>query len=80
MVASSSKKAWWLDAEVSNPLLVVVHDAEAILLEDPLILLFVFLQRVLKDEKYNERFHDVFSVRVCVNACIPVSPALTSVS
>lgn len=43
MVASSPEEARRLDAEVSDPLLVVVHDAEAVLLEEFLILLFDFL-------------------------------------
>lgn len=44
MITSSSEEARRLNAEVSNPLLVVIHDAETILLEDSLILLFDFLQ------------------------------------
>lgn len=48
MVTSSSEEAWRLDAEISNPLLVVVHDAETIFLEDPLILLFDFLKSVFR--------------------------------
>lgn len=44
MVPSSSEKARRLDAEISDPLLVVVHDTETILLKEPLIFLFDFLQ------------------------------------
>lgn len=50
MVTPSSKEARWLDAEVSNSLFVVVHDAETILLDQSLILLFDFLHRVQKCE------------------------------
>lgn len=44
VVAAATEQAWRLDAEVGNALLVVVHDAEAILLQGPLVLLFDFLQ------------------------------------
>lgn len=46
MVPPSSEKARRLDAEISDPLLVVVHDAETILLKEPFIFLFDFLQDV----------------------------------
>lgn len=82
MIASSSEEAWGFDAEVSDPLLVVVHDAETVLLEDSLILFFDFLQcSVQKYENAMRRFYDVFRVgRVCMNAGLPVFPLLTSVS
>lgn len=48
MVASSSEEPRGLDAEVSDPLLVVVHDAEAILLEGSLVLLLDFLQKCIQ--------------------------------
>ena len=44
VVTSATEQTWGLDAEVSYPLLVVVHDAKAILLEETLILPFDFLQ------------------------------------
>lgn len=43
MVASASEQSRRLDAEVSDSLLVVVHDAEAVLLDEPLVLLLDFL-------------------------------------
>jgi len=43
VVPAAAEEAGGLDAEVADPLLVVVHDAEAVLLQDPLILLFDFL-------------------------------------
>lgn len=45
MVTPTSEEAGRLDAEVPDPLLVIVHDAETVLLQDSLILLFDFLQR-----------------------------------
>lgn len=45
MVTPTSEEAGWLDAEVPDPLLVIVHYAETILLQDSLVLLFDFLQR-----------------------------------
>lgn len=45
MVAPSSEEPGGLDAEVPDPLLVVVHDAEAKLLEDPLVLLLDSLRK-----------------------------------
>lgn len=48
MIASSSEEPGRLDAEVPDPLLVVVHDAEPILLEDSLVLLLDFLQQRIK--------------------------------
>lgn len=48
MVASSSEEPGGLDAEVPDPLLVVVHDAKAKLLEDSLILLLDFLHKGIK--------------------------------
>lgn len=82
MIASSSEEAWGLDAEVSDPLLVAVHDAETVLLEDSLILFFDFLQcSVQKYENAMRRFYGVFRVGiVCTNADLPVFPLLTSVS
>lgn len=80
MITTSSEEARWLNAEVSDPLFVVVHDAEAILLEDSLILFFDFLQMYNKNEN-TMRSQDVFRAeKVCMNAGLPVSPPLTSVS
>lgn len=45
MIAPSSEEPRGLDAEVPDPLLVVVHDAKAVLLEDSLVLLLDFLQK-----------------------------------
>lgn len=44
MIAASPEEPRRLDAEVPDPLLVVVHDAEPVLLEGSLVLLFDFLQ------------------------------------
>ena len=43
VVPAAPEEAGGLDAEVSDALLVVVHEAEAVLLQDPLVLLFDFL-------------------------------------
>lgn len=48
MIASSPEEPGGLDAEVPDPLFVVVHDAKPILLEDSLVLLFDFLQKCIK--------------------------------
>lgn len=48
MIASSSEEPGGLDAEVPDPLLMVVHDAKPILLEDSLVLLLDFLQKFIK--------------------------------
>lgn len=48
MIASSSEESRRLDSEVPDSLLVVVHDAEPILLEDSLIVLFNFLQKWIR--------------------------------
>lgn len=50
MVTSSSEETRWLNAEVPNSFLVVVHDAETVLLDKSLILLFHFLNSVKKCE------------------------------
>ncbi len=44
MVTSATEQAWRLNTEVSNALFVIVHDTEAILLQNALILLFNFLE------------------------------------
>lgn len=44
VVSAAAEEAGGLDAEVGDALLVVVHEAEAVLLQDPLVLLFDFLQ------------------------------------
>lgn len=46
MVSTAAEQPWGLNAEVSNTLPVVVHDAEAVLLQEALILLLYFLQSV----------------------------------
>lgn len=50
MVATTTEQAGRLDAEVGDALLVVVHDAEAVLLQGPLVLLFDFLQAERRGE------------------------------
>lgn len=44
MVTSASEESGGLDAEVADALAVVVHQTEAVLLQDALILLFDFLK------------------------------------
>lgn len=82
MITSSPEEARRLNAEVSDPLLVVVHDAEAILLEDSLILLFDFLHSYFRTEycENNDKFCSVRVGKVHNDAGLPVSPLLTSVS
>lgn len=58
MVSTATEQAGGLDAEVSYTLLVVVHDAEAILLQDAFILLFYFLQKIRVFECYFLTFHN----------------------
>lgn len=48
MVSSAAEQAGRLDAEVCDALFVVVHDAEAILLQKPLVFFFYFLRRKVK--------------------------------
>ena len=43
VVAAATEEAGGLNAKVSDALLVVVHEAEAVLLQDALVLLFDFL-------------------------------------
>jgi len=43
VVPAAAEEAGGLDAEVGHALLVVVHEAEAVLLQHPLVLLFDFL-------------------------------------
>ena len=45
VVPATAEQARRLDAEVGDALAVVVHDAEAVLLQDALVLLFDFLHR-----------------------------------
>lgn len=45
VVSTTTEQSRGLDAKVSNTFPVVVHNAEAILLQDALILLFYFLQK-----------------------------------
>ncbi len=45
MVSTAAKQARRLNAEVSNTFPVIVHDAEAVLLQDALVLLLYFLQK-----------------------------------
>lgn len=52
MVSTTAEQARRLNAEVSDTLPVVVHDAEAVLLQEPLILLLYFLQRAVKKKKH----------------------------
>lgn len=44
VVPSATEQTRGLDAEVSDALLVVVHDAETILLQEALVLFFNFLE------------------------------------
>lgn len=44
MVATTAEESRGLDAEVADALTVVIHHAEAILLQDSLILFFDFLK------------------------------------
>lgn len=43
MVPASSEQTWRLDPEVADPLPVVIHNAESILLKNAFILFFGFL-------------------------------------
>lgn len=45
MVTTATEQAWGFNAEISNSLPVVIHDAEAILLQESLIVLLYFLQK-----------------------------------
>lgn len=80
MITSTPKETRWFDAEVSNPLLVVVHDAETVLLEESLILLFDFLQSEWKYKNNWDISQGFQGGGVCMNVGIPASPLLTSVS
>lgn len=44
MVSSAAEQARWLNAEVGDSLTMIVHYTEAILLQDPLVFLFDFLE------------------------------------
>lgn len=44
VVSTATEQAWGLNAEIGDTFPVVVHDAEAVLLQDALILLLNFLQ------------------------------------
>lgn len=55
MVTATSEKAGGLDAEVGDALFMVVHDTEAVRLQEPLIFSFYFLQDGGGDQNQDSR-------------------------
>lgn len=77
VIPSPSEQSGRLDAEVADPLLVVVHDAEAVLLQEPLVLFFEFLQKGTRGNKNTTSFPPE---GVHAEAGRPASPLWTSAS
>lgn len=67
MVSTTTEQARGFNAEVSNTLLVVVHDTEAVLLQGALILFLYFLKRIRQKTVISQLLSVNYSVKMYSN-------------